>query len=143
MSADMFARLEQLEKEIARQAEIGLQQGASQAQASLKATNLHGDRTGATRAGYIAYVSGPNVDGADIFEQAAAAVNEKNPGHVERGTAGEIGGDVVLIMTVPTNYQKYLETEAGGVRGALTAESTARARQFLDGSAEAIRKAFS
>jgi hypothetical protein len=101
----------------------GLQAAAHDVTTALKSTTAHGDVTGATRAGYVAYVVGP-----DLLSQAAAlqalntsvaAVEARNPG--ESATApGSLGSDSLgMVLTSPTTYQQNLETDNAGQRAVL------------------------
>jgi len=110
----------------AQEAQIrrGLRAAAAEAQRDMQQTTAHGDVTGATRAGYVAYVVGGSlVDEAAATQalgQAIAAVERLNPG--ESATSqGSIGADSWgVVLTCPTTYQQDLETDNAGLRAVLT-----------------------
>jgi hypothetical protein len=109
----------------AQEAQIrtGLRAAAEEAQRDMQATTAHGDVTGATRAGYVAYVVGGSlVDeavAAQALGSAVAAVERLNPGQsaTAEATIGTESWGVVL--TCPTAYQPDLETENAGLRAVL------------------------
>jgi hypothetical protein len=67
-------------------------------------------QTGATFAGIVVCVAGAGIDSSGVFQEAVEAVRDRNPEHVyteEIDTGGP--DDIVLIATVPTDYQVTLE----------------------------------
>jgi hypothetical protein len=117
----------------------GLRRVAADAEASMHATSAHGDITGATRAGYAAYVvSDSLVDQATALQAlntAVAAVESLNPGH-SATAAGTLGCDGMgVILTCPTDYQYKLETERGGQKAVLTPTLQAYADDFTRAAA--------
>ena len=118
----------------------GLQAAAHDVTTALKSTTAHGDVTGATRAGYVAYVVGP-----DLLSQAAAlqalntsvaAVEARNPGH-SLIAPGTLGGDSLgVVLTSPTDYQVYLETLNAGQRAVLGPTLQAVAAELTRRAAE-------
>jgi hypothetical protein len=82
-------------------------------------TWAHGDQTGATRAGYRAYVVGAGDSGAETLADAVAAVDDKNPGHAVTAGGQLSQGNLGVVMTCPTDYQEKLEKEEAGKRAVL------------------------
>jgi hypothetical protein len=127
MSTDIsavLAKLESLEDDWSGpRIRAGLRVGAADAEAQLHATQAHGDITGATRAGYAAYVvSDATVDqaaAAAAIQRSVSAVQGLNPYHVDTAE-GSLGVDGFgVILTCPTDYQVLLETENAGAKAAL------------------------
>jgi hypothetical protein len=118
----------------------GLSNAAADAQSTMHQTTAHRDVTGATRAGYTAYVIGPTlVDQAGALQainSAVAAVEAKNPGH--SATAGLPIGDESfgVVLTCPTDYQEKLETENAGEKAVLAPTFAAFADEFTARAAE-------
>ena len=122
MSVDLtevLASLDAYEAWAIERAMRGLQAVTDEAEAAMQGTLAHGDITGATRAGYRAYVVGPGQSGAAELASAVAAVEAKNPGHSATG-GGQLGqGSLGVIFTCPTDYQQDLETEHAGQKAVL------------------------
>ena len=117
--ADVLDRLDSLEDRWAMpRITTGLQSVAQSAEASMESTTAHGDVTGATRAGYRSYVVTPEDSGLGVIGGALAAVESRNPGHGALG-GGTLAGQVGVVFTCPTDYQRYLETENAGKRAVL------------------------
>jgi hypothetical protein len=115
---ELLARADAYEAYVLAQIQRGASAVAAEAEAAMHATLAHGDRTGATRAGYRAIVVGPGQDGAAELSSAAAAVEDKNPGH-SATASGRLAGDVGVIFTCPTDYQQKLEEEQAGLKAVL------------------------
>jgi hypothetical protein len=104
-------------------AATGLRAAAHDVTVQLKSTTAHGDVTGATRAGYVAYVVGADLlsqgQALQALNMSVAAVAARNPG--ESAVApGVIGGESIgMILTSPTTYQQNLETDNAGQRAVL------------------------
>jgi hypothetical protein len=117
--SDVIARLDALEERWAAPRIVaGLGGVAQDAEASMEATTAHGDVTGATRAGYRAYVVTPDDSGLAVIGGALAAVESRNPGHGALG-GGTLAGQYGVVYTCPTDYQEKLETENAGQRAVL------------------------
>jgi hypothetical protein len=116
--SDVMARLDAYEAFVVAQVTRGASAGASEAEAAMHSTLAHGDVTGATRAGYRAYVVGPGQSGASAIAAAVEAVESKNPGR-SATSSGQLNGDVGVIFTCPTDYQRNLEEEGAGKRAVL------------------------
>lgn len=104
-------------------AKAGLRAAAVDTTALLKATTAHGDVTGATRAGYIAYVVTDDLLGQAMalhaLNRSVAAVEALNPGESAVGS-GRFGPDSIgVVLTSPTTYQDKLETEYAGMKATL------------------------
>jgi hypothetical protein len=98
--------LDDLEVRLIRAVESGLDAGAPGLEQAAQATTSYGDRSGATRAGTVAYRTG---DVAKLGE-ALAAVEGKNPGQgLLQDSAPIPDTERQLILTVPTRYQEFLE----------------------------------
>lgn len=140
---DLTAVLRGLEAYVANtEAQIshGLRQAAADAQAAMQQTSAHGDQTGATRAGYRAYVVGGTLlnEAAAVaaLNSAVAAVEVRNPGHsaTSEGTIGAESWGVVL--TCPTDYQEKLEVENAGEKAVLAPTFAAYVDEFTARAAE-------
>jgi hypothetical protein len=115
---DILARLDAYEAFVLARIQRGIAAVAAEAEAAMHGTLAHGDVTGATRAGYRAIVVGPGQSGAATIAEAAAAVEALNPGH--SATAhGRLDGDIGVVFTCPTDYQRNLEEEQAGLKGVL------------------------
>jgi hypothetical protein len=118
----------------------GLRAAAADAQSAMQQTSAHGDVTGATRAGYRAYVVGGSlVDQAvalQAINSAVAAVEAKNPGH-SATSDDTIGADSWgVVLTCPTDYQEKLETENAGEKAVLAPTFAAFQDEFTARAAE-------
>lgn len=82
-------------------------------------------QTGATFAGIVVYVTGAGIDSSSVFQAAVEAVQDRNPAHVFVTGINEGGpDDIVVVATVPTDYQELLETRIGkGFLDALDGEA--------------------
>ena len=123
-----------------QRASDGLNAACVDATASLKATTSHGDITGATRAGYVAYVIGGSIiDEAKALQAlntSVAAVEALNPGESATGS-GVIGADSIgAVLTSPTTYQQYLESEYAGMKATLGPTLAVEASEFTRRAAE-------
>jgi hypothetical protein len=126
LTTDISGALKGLDAFVARQeAKIsrGLRAAASDAQSAMQQTSAHGDVTGATRAGYRAYVVGGSLGdqaaALQAISSAIAVVEAKNPGH-SATAEGHIGADSWgVVLTCPTDYQRELETENAGEKAVL------------------------
>lgn len=118
------------------QARAGLTAVAGEAETAMHNTTAHGDRTGATRAGYRAYVVGMGASGSAVIGEAVAQVEAKNPGHSATST-GTIGAQsFAIILTCPTDYQEKLETQQAGEKAVLTPTFAAFVDEFTARAAE-------
>jgi hypothetical protein len=116
--SDLLARLDAYEAYALAQAQRGAAAVAGEAEQAMQSTLAHGDVTGATRAGYRAYVVGPGQSGASELAGAVAAVEALNPGH-SATSSGRLAGDVGVVMTCPTDYQADLEKQQAGLKAVL------------------------
>lgn len=86
----------------------------------LRATDAHGDITGATRASYRVYVVTPEDDGSAAAGDGRAAAEGLNPGHGTIVRHDGLGDDVGLVATGFTDYLDDLATQNGGAKDAVT-----------------------
>lgn len=121
-------------------AEAGMAAIAPTIEQRMSSTQVHGDDTGATRAAYVAYASGPNRDGSAAATAAAAAANARNPDHGLAEDVGDTGGDVVLIATSATDYSRYLVETRGGRNDAITPAIVGQEGAILEAVAAGIRR---
>jgi hypothetical protein len=121
-------------------AEEGLQSLVEPTKARLEATSRHGDATGATRAGYTAYVSGPTLDGSGAVAQAAGQADAQNPGRGLAESIGDTGDAVVFVATSATDYIDTVITVRGGKMDALTGAVVGREGALLAAAANGIRR---
>lgn len=122
MSVDISELLEGLDAYEAwamQRAARGLAAVAEEAEQAMHATLAHGDVTGATRAGYRAYVVSPEQSGAGEIAAAVADVEAKNPGHSATSPGRLSEGSLGVIFTCPTDYQQDLEEEEAGKKAVL------------------------
>ena len=143
MSSDfsqVFTALDHLPELVAQGAAAGLDEVAPAVQASLLAAaraKIRG-QTGATFAGVVVYVGGAGVESTGVFQQAVAAVRDRNPAHVQVESIEGGGPDeLVVVGTVPTDYQEGLETGLAGDKGFL-GEMDGSSAQLLAGAARGI-----
>lgn len=121
--------------------EQGAQTGAALLAAAAQATNAHGDQTGATRAGYTAYVATPDSSGDDAVDGAAAAVEEKNPGRSELRDEPVTQADhITVVLTCPTDYQWALEIGRGGASAVIGPTMDAQAAAVHAAIVAALRE---
>lgn len=117
--ASLIARLDAYEAFVTEQAMRGLDAVTTEAEETMRGTTAHGDITGATRAGYRAYVVGQGRNGSSELLGAAAIVDALNPGHSAVGGV-QLGRESLgVIFTCPTDYQWKLETERAGAKAVL------------------------
>lgn len=129
---NVFRALDQMQRQIEQAAVDGLRQAAGEVTAFLQASDAYGDQTGATRAGSIAFVVTPEDDGSGEFNAAYGAVAELNPGHAYAEDAEGPGPDeLMLVATVPTDYQQHLETANAGDHATLRPAMEALGPQIL------------
>jgi gamma-glutamyl:cysteine ligase YbdK (ATP-grasp superfamily) len=113
----------------------GLTAGAADMQAMMRQATAYNDDTGATRAGSVAYVVSRQDSGGAALGDAVDAVEDKNPG--ESATAsGTLRGDLGVVATVPTAYQRYLEVERAGENAVLGPALSAFADELTARAAE-------
>lgn len=84
----------------------------------LKQTTAHGDVTGATRAGYIAFVVGEGETGASALAGAVAAADALNPGMTATAPV-TVGTRLGVIVTDVMSYGPERETEHAGQKATL------------------------
>jgi hypothetical protein len=139
---DAVRGLRSLEGRAIRGAERGLAAQSGALVADLRATDAHGDVTGATRAGYTAGVQGPTLDTlSGAVATAAAEVERRNPGHSLVADVGERGAvEVAVVLTCPTDYQQYLSGNSAGARDALGPTLTRNAGRLTQAAAAGIRQ---
>jgi hypothetical protein len=139
---DAVRGLRSLEDRAIRGAERGLAPLCGALVADLRATDAHGDVTGATRAGYTAGVQGPTLDTlSGAVATAAAEVERFNPGHSQVQDVGERGAaEVAVVLTCPTDYQHYLSGNSAGARDALGPTLTRNAGRLTQAAAAGIRQ---
>lgn len=109
---EVFAWLDGLKAKAQQGAATGLDTAAPGVESVLRAAaqaKIKG-QTGATFAGIVAYVAGAGIDSSGVFQEAVEAVRDRNPAHVFTEEIN-VGGpdDIVLVATVPTDYQVILE----------------------------------
>lgn len=117
---NVLARLDAMEVHIAETAQRGLAAAGNEAQQVMEANTAHGNITYATRTSYTAYVVGYGKDGQQAIDNAIASVESHNPGHSETEPVEMAETAVGLILTDPTNYQRYLETNNAGEKAVIT-----------------------
>lgn len=117
----LLAGLDTLEQRVMAGLLKGAQAGATDLQTTAQQTSAYIGQSGATRDGTVAYVATALDDGSDAFEGAYQAAAQHlagftgHGGNVERQSVGTAGPDeIVIILTVPTDYIKDLETDNGG-----------------------------
>jgi hypothetical protein len=110
--------LDQFVAQATARAQAGLAAGARDMQTAMRQTSAYNDDSGATRAGTVAYVVGPGISGAAELAAAVRAVEGENPGH-SATAGGTLAGDVGVVATIPTDYQRYLESERAGQNAVL------------------------
>lgn len=132
--------LKQIRRLAVQGAEEGLQSQVGPTEGRLEATSRHGDATGATRAGYVAYVSGPTLDGSGAVAAAAGRANDKNPGRGLSESIGDAGDAVVFIATSATDYIDTVITVRGGKMDALTGAVVGREGALLQAAASGIKR---
>lgn len=139
----IFAGLDKLVRQVEQAAVVGLDAGASALQAEAQATDAYAGVTGATRAGTVAYVSGVGVDTASVFGQAVAEVRDRNPEHVLVETAEGGGPDeLVVVLTVPSDYIQLLETGVAGEKAFIGPTMTKQAPALLNAAGRSIGEVF-
>lgn len=125
---EVFAWLDGLKARAQQGAAAGLDAAAPAVQSVLLSAaraKIKG-QTGATFAGIVAYVTGAGIESSGVFQEAVEAVRDRNPAHVHTEDIS-VGGpdDVVLVATVPTDYQITLEQVIDkGFLGALDGEAS-------------------
>src|SRR6185295_5764458 len=112
--SEVFAWLDGLKANVQQGAAAGLDAAAPGVEAVLLAAaraTIKG-QTGATFAGIVVYTTGAGIDSSGVFQAAVDAVRDRNPAHVFVVEIS-VGGpdDVVVVATVPTDYQERLETQ--------------------------------
>lgn len=117
--SEILAKLDTLEAHYKTSAINGLNGVATEAQTEMQANTAHGNITWATRTSYRAYVVYPDHTGATILAGAVASVESHNPGHSATAPFELNDRSVGVVLTVPTNYQVYLETLNAGLRAVL------------------------
>lgn len=110
--------LDSFVEQVTARARVGLAAGANDMQAAMRQTSAYNDDSGATRAGTVAYVVGPGATGAAELAAAVRAVEAENPGHGATA-GGALAGDVGVVATIPTDYQRFLESERAGQNAVL------------------------
>jgi hypothetical protein len=113
----------------------GLAVGAQAMQATMQQTTAYNDDTGATRAGTVAYVVTPQDDGSAAVGDAVAAVEAENLGRSATGR-GTLPGEIGVVATVPTDYQRHLEVMQAGAHAVLAPGLTAHADALTRHAAE-------
>ncbi len=125
--SELLAGLTGLLAHVDRGTDAGLAIGAAGMEADMKATQAHGDQSGATRDSYTAYVVGPNRDGsaeaAEGYSAAAAALTGFT-GHAGKALKEDSGvvlgeGEKGIILTAFTDYQDRLEIDNAGEKAVL------------------------
>lgn len=136
---DFDAMITALDRYVAEQeqaAREGLEAGAAAMTQSLKFTQAHGDQTGATRAGYVAYVAGDD----EAFDAAYEAADALNPEHSFEGEiASAPDGVLRVIATSPTDYQKRLEKDDGGAKATLGPTMDGEGRDLYLSALESLK----
>ena len=143
LTTDITGALAGLEAFVAHtEAQIrrGLSNAAADAQSAMQQTSAHGDVTGATRAGYRAYVvSASLLDQASALQalnSAVAAVEARNPGHSATSEISISAESFTVVLTCPTDYQEKLETENAGEKAVLAPTLAAFTDEFTARAAE-------
>lgn len=105
----------------------GLQEGADAGQSEMQSTRAHGDQSSATRASYRAYVIGGGRTGAAEAASGYAAAQAELTGfsgHEGKALSQSSGvvlgrGELGILYTSFTDYQKALETENAGEKAVI------------------------
>lgn len=132
---ETLAELAALERRLARAIEGGLDEAAPGVEAEAQTTTAYTDRTGATRAGTVAYRAG---DTARLGE-ALAQVQGKNPGRgLILDSAPIPDTERQLILTVPTDYVHWIELDGAAAEAFLAPALLTQAPRIVQAVAKAI-----
>jgi hypothetical protein len=118
----------------------GLAAGCDPIEQAMRKDSAHGDVTGATHAGYVAFVVGRGETGADAMHESEAEVERLNPGH-SATSAVQIETELGAIFTVATDYQPELETNNAGEKAVLGPTLQRSYRDLTAAAAAGSRKA--
>lgn len=114
---DLFAFLDRWEAAVPQAVAEALNAEAGAVTNAAQQAGGYQDQTGAARTGTVAYV--PGMSDAQ-FDRAVANVEQLNPGHAVSETVGSVDSDeVVLVITMATDYADELETRQGGASASL------------------------
>jgi hypothetical protein len=147
---DIFAHLDALIPQIKAKAVEGAQRGATVLQEDAQATTAYFGQSGATRASTVAYVATTEDDGSSKANAALAIAEQLLDGFKGHDGAQllEDSGEslspdqVKIILTVPTDYIKALETDNGGQKAFLGDTLDNAAPFVLELIADSIRDLF-
>lgn len=139
------ANMQKFQQQALQAAKIGARAAARLLQQNAESTTAYSGITGATRASTIAYVADAN--GAAEFDTAYNVAslllegNTQHDGQVYRApTAGPPrDDDILIILTVPTDYIRLLETENAGRKAFLKDALVEEASEMTQRIAAAIR----
>ena len=124
-------------------AAAGLDDGAAALErtAQARARAVIRGQTGATFAGIVAYVTGEGISASGRLSEAVEAVRDHNPAHVELSQVGSLGAhELAVVLTVPTDYQRLLETGVAGDKGFLGPSLDAEADNLTRAAAAGIAR---
>lgn len=114
---------------------------AATVQDAMQTDHAHGNQTGAAEAGYRCFVVGRGETGAGAVASSVAAVNAKNPGAAETGSAS-ISGELGAVLTNTASYQRDIETQRAGagatIGPALQAHGDGFTQAFAEGAARGL-----
>jgi len=116
--SDLLAGLDRYEEDSKIKIVRGAKDVCRLATDDMRATDAHGDITGATRASYVAFPVGLGADGHEALD-SLDAVGALNPGHSAHDHES-ISEKFAVIFMSGTDYQYKLETENGGKKAVLT-----------------------
>jgi hypothetical protein len=144
----IFNWLDTLEPKIKAAAFGGLEDAAFDMESDARQTVAYRGMSGATRASTIAYVAtteNPNQGPIEIAYEIAASLLDGFTGHMGAELLEDSGvspgsDELVVILTVPTDYIDKLEFDNGGEKAFLGDTLHAYADNLTVGAANAIKQ---
>jgi hypothetical protein len=147
---DIYSRLDAIIPAVLHKAVEGANRGADVLQSDAQATSAYNGMSGATRASTVAYVASTEDDGSSKVNtalRAAEALLDGFTGH-SGATLLEDSGETVeadhvkVVLTVPTDYIKWLEIGHGGRNAFLGDTMDNGAPKVFDKIASALKELF-
>ena len=147
---DIFSRLDALILDVKRKAVEGAERGARVLEDDAQATNAYAGMSGATRASTVAYVATTEDDGSNRLNQAYIAAEQlldgfkgHNGAQLLEDSGESVNADQVKIMlTVPTDYIRAMETDNGGQKAFIGDTMDSGATFVFELIADAIKDIF-
>ena len=144
----IFQWLDTLESRVKAAAFSGLEDGAFDMESEARQTVAYRGMSGATRASTIAYVAtaeNPNQGPIEIAYDIAAELLDGFTGHMGAANLEDSGitpsaDEIVVILTVPTDYIDKLEFDNGGEKAFLKDTLDANAQHLTNSAAQAIQQ---